>query len=465
MEDTYILRLLNPWNAEDEDIRTSPDTASNIINDILDYILSICKYTNVIKTKSEVADVTRACRDWVLFFTVLYNYNMYQEAFLYNIDSGSLFKDNSTYLDDWKLENIKHLTIICKIIIEIYGDMESPYFKMFYKNKPTNLLQTIRSLKDLTDAAPENSTKQWTLCINNNKGIFHFFLLLKLEDEYYISSSYGSEHITVSQYTTKLTDIAEFEYFCAKIDSTNEEDIIIVKEFIKRYFLLYNKEKRIDEDELDTFPSEERAKRWSGWITPEEGVQNEIDHLFKEELSGEKSLHISLITGYETYVIHKMGHITSSDGNSRISRSSPGMDRGRSRSRSRSPGMDRGRSRSRSPGMDRGRSRSRSPGRGIRGRSRSPGRGIRGRSRSPRRERRGRSRSPRRDRRISRSRSPGKDRDIRRNPRRRGGRGRSRSRSRSGGGGAYRSIVHSWRRNKKTKKRRRIRKRKKTRRS
>ena len=396
--DGYILRLLNPWNAENKDKRESPDKPSSIINYILDYTLSICSGGFSVKTQSKVSNITRACKDWVLFYTVLYNYNKYHNAFLYDGEViKSLLGENATMIvEDWKDKHREHMEIICNIIKHIKSDKKSPYYIMFYDNKPTGLLQIINSFNDLCEHTPP-TTEQWTLCINNTTGIFHFFLLLKLNGVYYISSSYGSDNITVSQYTTKLTDFEEFNYFCSNIGSIVPYRKKKVKEFYVKHFLLYNKKTRIDDDDIDLLSSKERLAAWASWLTPEQGIQKEIYHLFEEgEFIGEeKSFHISLIKGYNEYVEEYVDTeiaALSRDLPPSFTRSSDRVERRRVSSRNRSPIRERDTSLGRVRSRSMSRSGSSSMSRSGRSRKIMSGRSRKSRSGRSRKSRNGRSR-------------------------------------------------------------------------
>mgnify|MGYP006092951339 CR=1 FL=1 len=401
MEDLNWLKLLTPRSDEktfDEKTYEADKTISKyIINDILHSIF-VKMSEGALKslTRGGTSRVTRSCRDWVLFYTLL---DTYSEA----VGTGFLneleISDSIVDLQGWKKKNQDHLETISQIIKQIHGHVGGvTYYKIMYLNRPLLKKKILCKIEcNLGSDTPEDTPEdmccpwpgregktKWTLCIHTNTGIYHYFLLLLLDNEYYITSSYGSDFITVTQYTTKISDIDDFNSICQLINRgypSDDDEKNRISGFISKYFLLENEKVRIDaetiEDRVEDLEGSVKyrkvAKLKAEYISSDDAREMEINHLFTQSSNKENPLMISYIKGYDTYVRGNMfdwvvgagwgarWHEAEADTlESHEARRRKGMSINKlKRSRNRSRSRGRGRSRDRSSRSRRGRSRRR----------------------------------------------------------------------------------------------------------
>jgi len=119
-----------------------------------------------------------------------------------------------------------------------------------------------------------SETQNYYMCIYNTilgtGSILHFFTIIRVGDNYYLNSSYGSDFVCVPQYTTEL-DMAEFYGFCESLmNKTNTENI---NYFFQKYFLKGNMQRRYNNNTTDEIPSLK-----SKWMDVDKGAQSEIDY-------------------------------------------------------------------------------------------------------------------------------------------------------------------------------------------
>jgi hypothetical protein len=224
---------------------------TELINEILEYIITICGEHKQLYTRDLRLRISTGCRDWVMFYTLLYNYNK--------------LNDNIILKNETDLPSIQsHLVKLCNIYISILDHKSSPYYKIFRLNKPDSLYLT-EQIKDYKDLLLNDSKYQhYSMCIHNDVGIFHYFIIIRYGEKYYITSSYGSDFVKVPQFTTEL-NLAEFNEYLINTNSNNKNESYY--NFIKKYFLSNNLVKRYDDD---TIEGDEKLKNL--WLQPKEGI-------------------------------------------------------------------------------------------------------------------------------------------------------------------------------------------------
>lgn len=251
---------------------------SELINEILKNIMTVCdRGHSKTFTKNMELRISRGCQDWVMFYTLLYNYNKLHK---------NIILENQSKLGDIG-PNLKEL---CNLYNNILEDLRNPYYKIFRSNRPNTTLQTDIRPKE---ALPHNGHKyqHYQMCIHNTIGIFHYFLIIRHDEQYYITSSYGSDFVAVPQFTTVL-DIDEFNTYLHNTNTNNKDKSYY--DFIEKYFLSNNLRKRYDEDTID-----DDEKLRSLWLQPKEGIKKELGW-YKQH---EQQLYVSIINGYDDYII------------------------------------------------------------------------------------------------------------------------------------------------------------------
>ena len=127
------------------------------------------------------------------------------------------------------------------------------------------------------------------MCIYSNISIIHYFTIFKLNEKYYLNSSYGSNNVCVPQYTTRLNK-SEFNNFCRALPKKNVENI---KHFFEKYFLKKKLKIKYNDNILNTYESL-RAK----WIDSTMGVNKEINSI----LISSKIFNVGWLMDYKYYI-------------------------------------------------------------------------------------------------------------------------------------------------------------------
>tara|TARA_B100000787_G_C16196693_1_gene301415 strand:+ start:218 stop:928 length:711 start_codon:yes stop_codon:yes gene_type:complete len=168
---------------------------------------------------------------------------------------------------------------MCQIISKFTNNanINSPLSKIIHYNHATDEnVVPINNLNVLT--RDEMDTQNYYMCIYNTRldtgSILHFFTIIREGDDYYLNSSYGSDHVCVPQYTTKL-NFEEFYGFCDALINKNNRGIITY--FFEKYFLKGNLQKRYDENTTEEIPALKHK-----WIEPSAGTLKEIEYYFVE---------------------------------------------------------------------------------------------------------------------------------------------------------------------------------------
>ena len=253
---------------------------TELINEILTNIVTVCTRAHPKTfTKDMARRISTSCRNWVLFYTLLYNYNLLNK---------NIILEHQTKLG----EIGPSLKELCDIYINILADRRSQYYDIFMRNKPSGVFLTQINIHTELGAVPERKYQHWQMCIHNTTGIFHYFIIFRQEEKYFITSSYASDNVSVPQFTTEIEDIGEFNAYLHNTNTNNKDESYY--NFIEKYFLSNNLVKRYDED---TIEGDEKLK--SLWIKPKEGIK--MEKRFYEQHS--EQLSVSIINGYDEYII------------------------------------------------------------------------------------------------------------------------------------------------------------------
>lgn len=212
--------------------------------------LNICE-SNIIQTRDQFIRSTSSCRVWQLKYSVIYYYFM------------------NFGLDD------NRITEMCNCISFFLNnsDINNPLSRIILSNHAAvdNIIP-INSYDIITNNGSE--AQNYYMCIYNTilgtGSILHFFTIIRIGDNYFLNSSYGSDYVCVPQYTTEL-DMAEFYGFCESLmNKTNTENI---NYFFQKYFLKGNLQKRYNNNTTNEIPSLK-----SKWIDVDKGAHSEIDY-------------------------------------------------------------------------------------------------------------------------------------------------------------------------------------------
>ena len=223
--------------------------ADPYINEIISQ-LNICE-NKIIRTRNQFIRSTSSCRVWQLKYSVIYYYFM------------------NFGLDETRI------TEMCNIISLFINnsDINNSLSRIIHFNhaEEDNIIP-INSYDIITNNGSE--TQNYYMCIYNTilgtGSILHFFTIIRVGDNYYLNSSYGSDFVCVPQYTTEL-DMAEFYGFCESLmNKTNTENI---NYFFQKYFLKGNMQRRYNNNTTDEIPSLK-----SKWMDVDKGAQSEIDY-------------------------------------------------------------------------------------------------------------------------------------------------------------------------------------------
>lgn len=252
--------------------------------------LNICRNI-IIQTRHTNITKTKSCRVWQLQYYILY--------LIFDIDISKL--NDKKFIYDLCEKYYEILDLNCGPLYQFIALNNLNGFGIDYKTYiycKKNKLELINN--DLVNNA---------LCIygiNKNTGkiyydspVYHYFTLIKNENEYYITSSYSSDYICIPYQITKLNNLDEFYYFCECInDLTNIQKKEYFIAFMKIYFLNGGIKTRYDEDTVDEYP-----KRKPLWILPEDGIRKELQFFLTNEIV---SFDIACITNYSELIENQL---------------------------------------------------------------------------------------------------------------------------------------------------------------
>ena len=235
-------------------------------------------------TRTQKTLATISCRVWQLSLCIL-----------------TLIKTYLNTLDIMRLDysDLKYrlFILLCKdisnkVVDAQYHTLQLNYalYELIFLNRPNNMVKIYTGIEQL-------KVGNNYMCIHNNIGTSHYFTIIKTKsssrtqsaDTYYLNSSYGSEYVNVSQYTTPL-DIAELQELIIALsyDKTHEESKNSINRFYLKYFLNGN---------LYIPPNKEERGELEKRLTSTNGPQNEI-----ETIINYRPLYIGIIPEYESHL-------------------------------------------------------------------------------------------------------------------------------------------------------------------
>jgi hypothetical protein len=261
------------------------------------YVKFLISCMNGVQIRMQTKKSTKACRLWQLqycIFTILYNQKpelIQDSSYLHNLCNTyrSIFSKVESPLYDFIVQNNLPRTNIIR-----YNDIEgASYFK---KHIETNL--------------------NTYLCIyginreHNNKainGINHYFTIVNNGNDYYITSSYGSDFVSMPYSITKIDKISDFYDFCECLHKFDEVDEVdekknsckkLVQKFMLKYFLNNPVKKRYQDNDIDV-----NKKLFSLWIDEDAANEEEIKKLWDNK---NNYFDVAIITNYEALVKHTL---------------------------------------------------------------------------------------------------------------------------------------------------------------
>jgi hypothetical protein len=262
-------------------------------------ILKSCKDLDIIKTRSQIKIISGACKFWQLQYCMLYL--IYKKNFSLIKDSKFLYDYCKYYL--YMIRPQSPPTIINKLII--YSELIDPGINFrTYREFGNNFLK-FGNRQNNYYCCIYAIDKRYNTYLTN--GIFHYFTLILNDDneekfEFYITSSYGSDHVCIPNETFKLENLNELFLFGESLkyihyDSDKEikdNSINIFKYFMTKYFLSGGIPIKYDKDEIEENPSL-RFKM----IQPKEGLEKELSFYLDNAIL---EFDIAVITNYEDLV-------------------------------------------------------------------------------------------------------------------------------------------------------------------
>lgn len=262
-------------------------------------ILKSCKDLDIIKTRSQIKTISGACKFWQLQYCMLYL--IYKKDFSLVQNLKFLYDYCKYYL--YMIRPQSPPTIINKLIVyselidsginfRTYREFGNEFLK--FGNRQNNYYCCIYGID-----------KRYNTYLTN--GIFHYFTLILNDDneekfEFYITSSYGSDHVFIPNDINKLENLNELFLFGESLKyihyDSNEEikknSIIIFRNFMIKYFLSGGIAIKYDRDEIEENPSL-RFKM----IQPKEGLEKELSFYLDNAIL---EFDIAVITNYEDLV-------------------------------------------------------------------------------------------------------------------------------------------------------------------
>ncbi len=247
------------------------------------------------RTRYKTHRAGSSCRVWQFIFCILDNLQNrgYGINEMIKCHAGGYYSEGN---DDF---NHKYNYII-ELMIYIYkyayhnSENHKTLYELVFQNQPIKGIVTEYN-NDLSDLPLGNNY----MCIYINgmaSSIIHYFNIIKVsEEEYYLTSSYGSDFVCVPPYTTPINQY-EFKRFLDAMTVDNDLNNMVVANFYGKFFLEKNVGKDIlDEDTIEAFPE----KRWAK-IGVDEGTMEQIKEMIGSENRG--NYRIGLMPRYCDYV-------------------------------------------------------------------------------------------------------------------------------------------------------------------
>jgi len=262
-------------------------------------ILESCIDLDIIKTRSQIEKISGACKFWQLKYCMLYL--IYKKNFLLIENSKFIYDFCKYYL--YIIRPQSPPTIINKLII--FNELINPGINFRTYREFGNEFLKFGNRQNNYYCCIYGIDKRYNTYLTN--GIFHYFTLILNDDneekfEFYITSSYGSDHVCIPYQISKLEDLNKLflfgeslKYIHYDIDiEIKQNSIQIFKNFMIKYFLSGGISKKYGEEDIEENPSL-RYKM----IQPKEGLERELLFYLDNNIV---EFDIAVITNYEDLV-------------------------------------------------------------------------------------------------------------------------------------------------------------------
>jgi len=217
-----------------------------------------------VKTRAQTAVSTASCRLWQLILAILD-----QLKDIKGYDVKTLIQGHSLSLSETDKTLKQYNAMVAKISTVLDNIRRNPTLDLLiYSNQivPGEIV-----MYDPRKMKLQNGKNYLCIYIEGAAhSILHYFTIIQTTDgKQYLNSSYGSDYVCVSQYTTELVADELNRFISALNNPDTDEDYI--SEFYKKYFLKGNIGVSYSEDDYENNPSLRFAK-----IVPDEGNLREI---------------------------------------------------------------------------------------------------------------------------------------------------------------------------------------------
>lgn len=250
------------------------------------FINAVLRMT-LIPTRSHLKKVSSGCRYWQLVIGVLH----VVQRHIPNYSVITILK-----VSEEKYDIYHRLVKICKKIIRTIISKNNHRFYDFFSNSVPNDL-----VIEYTDAAQIAEGINYFCIYDRNKDeyiISHYFMIIKRGEQYYLSSSYGSDFVCVP-YSTSILNISDFLSFVEALHSvnqytSNEEKAAwaIIYHFYNTYFLKGNIPMRIEQELKENNPG--ISQKIGSLLL--QGPEMELKNVFKNK---ETRYYLGIVPQYE----------------------------------------------------------------------------------------------------------------------------------------------------------------------
>ena len=274
-----------------------------IDNPLFKFIPSLLTIPNTFikpATRHALRKSTASCRLWQLEYILMCIYNDYTK----NKFQENIVDYNSGLITN-KVAN-KNLMMdidnISKVISNIFDPVHnSALYNIILLNKYQNEVTQIKNISEL-HIDVNKPYNNFAMCVYLNSPdmnigtIFHYFTVIYANGSYFLNSSYGSDYVSIPQYTTPLPQ-EDFNKLCETINGIQDEEFF--KYFFNKYFLQNGLTIPYSEDEIENDPSL-RYKM----ISPSQGREKELavysENMYKDAIS------IGFIQEYNNYILDEI---------------------------------------------------------------------------------------------------------------------------------------------------------------
>jgi hypothetical protein len=263
----------------------------------IDLLLSkMMKNKNTRETRLSSRISTKGCKYWQLILSIL---NILQKTY-----SESHLSIQNILLKGSSLNNPEYSKLsdlVKKIYNTIIYDQSSDFYQFFYNNDGNKLVNEFTKVSQLQEGINY-------LCLydqnkeSDHKHISHYFTILRSNDKYYLTSSYGSEFVCVPYNTLEL-NITELNNVIEGLNiinsnKTNTKSLLIIKSFYDKYFFQGNIPITISNDLMNEYSSFLKYLKIGSKLI--KGPSIEFNYIYKN--ISNYTYHIGIIPEYESKV-------------------------------------------------------------------------------------------------------------------------------------------------------------------